>query len=289
LQLITVPRYHFLVNTMPNQMLALWSKFGLSVDLSRRTWRALRLVLFIVLIPIYGCDFQEDVGIGTALPEDSGSDGSGSDGGGSSRTDVPDDDDADGLSNDVEDLFGINTIKADTDHDGFDDGLEFVGALGDPLNGSRSPTSEDRDLLLLESEAIRNDPDRDQDGLGDTFEANNGLDPENPDTDGDGYQDGLELVANSNPFDSSDRPVRASPPASDGIDRGALIPPADMDGDGLAEEIEALNGTISTDRDTDGDGFSDGLEFLMGSDGTDVLNIPNFSVPDPPSDTDGES
>lgn len=232
------------------------------------------LLLFTCFIASCNNFFTEDIELGILSTEETTTDGDGG-------TDAPRDDDGDGISNEVEERFDIETRVADTDQDGFDDGLEFVGENGDPLNGSLSPISGTRSKVIEREDAALNDPDSDQDGLGDTFEIDNSLDETNADTDGDGYSDGLELVARSDPFDSEDRPVRDDPPASDGVTRTGSAP-RDSDSDGLADTIEDVNGTESGSRDSDGDGFSDGIEFLMGSDATNFLNVPNFSVPDPP-------
>ncbi len=249
-----------------------------------RTLAMISALLILSLLTLCaGCKdyLTDDYFIGTGA-NDVG-DG-GTDGGGVDNTDSPADDDADGLSNEVESSFGGDSLESDADQDGYDDGLEFVGNGGDPLDGSASPSAFNRSRFLETEDAVRSDPDSDLDGLGDKFESDNGLDPADPDIDDDGYQDGLELVANSDPFDASDRPERLAPPAPDGVDR---LPPSprDADGDGLSDEIENINGTTTTQRDTDGDGFSDGLEFLMGSDALDFLSIPNFNVPSPPVDS----
>lgn len=236
--------------------------------------RYLISVLALFALGFSGCDESFSF-------EPTADDGSTGDGG----SDVTvEDDDGDGLSNSVEDEFEIEKLKADTDHDGFSDGIEFVGDLGDPADGSASPTPFRRKKILLVQDALQNERDGDQDGLGDTFETDNEMNPDSPDMDGDGYQDGLELVANADPFRESIVPVREAPPASDGVTRTGAAP-QDSDNDGIADNVETLNGTKSTTRDSDGDGFSDGIEFLMGSDGADFLSIPNFSVPNPPTDT----
>lgn len=231
-----------------------------------------------------GCDgfgtdiFTKHIQFGVA-PEDSSTSGSSSSSSGGSGGSV--DDDGDGLSNDVENAFEMEPRTADSDFDGYSDGLEFAVDSGDPLTAAVIPSSLNRTRTLLPLDAVTDTQDSDLDGLGDKFENDNGLDPESADTDGDGYSDGLELVANSNPFDAADRPERLAPPASDGIDRTGT-PPRDNDGDGLSNDVESLNGTTTTRTDSDSDGFSDGLEFLMGSDPLSDLSIPNFFVPEPP-------
>ena len=244
---------------------------------------AVLLLSYLFILPqsgIIGC--SKDVNLGTNSEDDDSGDDSDSD---SNSGTSPDDDDDDGLSNEVEDTFSIDDRKADSDHDGFADGLEFVGDDGDPLDAGLSPSPFDRDRTLAADQARTGVPDGDQDGLGDTFEEDNSLDPDNPDTDGDGYSDALELIARSDPFLSSSRPTRVAPPAPDGVNRTGAAP-RDSDGDGISDAIEPLNATRTNSRDSDTDGFSDGVEFLMGSDPNDASNIPNFSVPLPPDDED---
>ena len=238
------------------------------------------LILTLVLVAA-ACDLDKDVDL-SAGSKNSSSSTSTSTSSSSSGGDTSVDSDDDGLADDVESTFGLNSLVADTDHDGFDDGLEFVGTGGDPLSASLTPTSSSRARTIDASVAVRNDIDSDQDGLGDTFESNSGLDSNNPDTDGDGYTDAIELIANSNPFSSDSRPQRDTPPTTDGVTRTDQAP-ADNDSDGLSDSFEALDGTLSNSRDSDGDGFADGIEFLMGSDGLDVLSVPNFTVPTPPT------
>lgn len=56
------------------------------------------------------------------------------------------------------------------------------------------------------SAEVKVDIDPDGDGLSDAEEAELGVDPANPDSDEDGYQDGAELAGNTNPLDQSDHP-----------------------------------------------------------------------------------
>ena len=71
-------------------------------------------------------------------------------------------------------------------------------------------------------------------------------DPTNPDTDGDGINDGAEVAFNFGPLD----PCNPNP----------SVGACDQDGDGLTNEEEGLGGTDATDPDTDGDGLNDGEE-----------------------------
>ncbi len=185
------------------------------------------------------------------------------------------DDDVDGLSNSVELAFGLDTRTADSDHDGFSDGLEFVGRLGDPLNPRLSPTSLSRERILTGSDIVSNDIDGDGDGLGDRVESARGTDQDNPDTDEDGYDDGLEALAGSNARSSSSRPARSSAPSNGGSTPSGVVP-QDSDADGIADDLEGLNGGSTNSADTDGDGYSDGIEFLSGSDAANPASVPEF-------------
>lgn len=76
-----------------------------------------------------------------------------------------------------------------------------------------------------------------------------GLDPDDPDTDGNGVKDGDE----------------------------------DPDGDGVSTRIEALLGTDPERADSDGDGIPDGLEDSDGDGGTDALEALRGSDPFDPT------
>ncbi len=97
----------------------------------------------------------------------------------------------------------------------------FVSELGAALPADAFATSD------LRISVAQEDEDPDADGLSTELEGNLGLDPENPDTDGDGIPDGDE----------------------------------DTDEDGLSNIDEVrLTKTRPGDRDTDGDGVSDARE-----------------------------
>jgi hypothetical protein len=121
----------------------------------------------------------------------------------------PVDTDGDGLLDSEELALGTNPNLADSDGDGIPDGIE----VGDPLN----PRDTDLDEII---DAL--DPDDDGDGWPTVFEdANGNLDWLDDDTDGDGtpnyrdrdsdddgYDDGLEIAAGSDPLD----PLSVPPP-----------------------------------------------------------------------------
>lgn len=102
--------------------------------------------------------------------------------------DDPDSDD-DGL-NDYEEVgLGTNPLRTDSDGDGLTDGWERSHRL-DPLDAAGDNGA---------------DGDPDSDGLSNLEEQENGCDPHNPDTDGDGVADGLEVEQETDPLDRADR------------------------------------------------------------------------------------
>jgi M6 family metalloprotease-like protein len=84
--------------------------------------------------------------------------------------------------------------------------------------------------------------DADQDGLVDAVERELGTDPKNPDSDGDGLNDGDEVNRyGTNPLN------------------------ADTDNDGLPDGKEVQLGTDPLSPDSDGDGLTDGREIQLGT------------------------
>lgn len=247
-------------------------------DFGARPAVAVSLILAVGgFFTLAGCnDFlTKNVSIGIAGGSSSSSSSDGDDDDGVA------DDDSDGLSNAVEEAFEMDPLTADTDRDGFADGWEFALNSGEPLNPDIVPTPLNRERIL-DPEDVRTDSDSDLDGLADTFETERSLDPSDPDTDDDGYSDAIELLASSDPFVSSDRPIRDEPPIPPSQDFIGL-PPSDGDRDGLADVIESAEGTQIASRDSDNDGFSDAVEVLSGSDPLASNSIPNLTVPQPPA------
>ncbi len=160
-----------------------------------------------------------------------------------------DDCDNDGLTNEAEAL-GVDGIAstgdetdpadADTDDDGFNDGIEVNGGT-DPLD------SCDPNPLALGTN------DCDNDGLTVDEENNIGTDPTNSDTDGDGINDGTEVANNTDPLDACDPNAQ-------------IVGLLDCDQDGLSADDENLIGTDPLNPDTDGDSVNDGAEVTNGSD-----------------------
>ncbi len=213
------------------------------------------------------------------------------------------DDDNDGLSDDEEANLGTDPKNPDTDGDGLDD-LEDPFPLDPALPGSDSdgdgyfdyedncplvpnPAQEDTD-----SDGIGDicDEDDDNDGLSDDEEANLGTDPKNPDTDGDGLDDGddpypLDPTLPGNDSDSDgyydyedNCPNIANPDQTDTDNDGiGDACDEDDDNDGLSDDEEENLGTDPKNPDTDGDGLDDNVDpYPLDP------NLPDMTSPLPP-------
>jgi len=187
------------------------------------------------------------------------------------------DSDVDGLTNAQEAEFGTNPTNPDTDGDGLNDGSEINAFSTDPLNVDTDGGGlNDGDEVSLGLNPLDNaddtltpDSDHDADGLTLDVETGLGTDPNNPDTDGDGLNDGLEVNTHETDplvMDSDDGGVndglevsRGTNPNLGNDDRKA----DDSDNDGLLDTQEAQLGTDPNNSDTDGDGLKDGAEVFV--------------------------
>ncbi|MFX0064596.1 MAG: hypothetical protein ACFFC7_20680, partial [Candidatus Hermodarchaeota archaeon] len=175
------------------------------------------------------------------------------------------DTDTDGLLDGEEvNVYGTNATLPDTDGDTLPDGWEVTYLL-DPLSSSDAGDDPDTDgLTNLEEYNQGTDPrnsDSDGDGVNDGDEVNTySSDPTNPDSDGDGLDDGEEVTY------------------------GTILTNPDSDGDGLSDYDEAIiYGTNPRSNDTDGDGLPDAWEIgflLYGLNATD----PSDADDDPDGD-----
>ncbi|AUC75560.1 carboxypeptidase regulatory-like domain-containing protein [Olleya sp. Bg11-27] len=207
------------------------------------------------------------------------------------------------------DITEVITATTDCDNDGLTDAEEINGPDGDPTtDDGTDPTESDTDGDgVLDGTEVANgtDPnnacdynavditevitattDCDNDGLTDAEEINgpdgdpttdDGTDPTESDTDGDGVLDGTEVANGTDPNNACDYNV------ADVTE--VITATTDCDNDGLtdAEEINGPDGdpttndgTDPTNPDSDGDGVSDGTEVLV--DNTDPNNVCDFVV-----------
>jgi Bacterial TSP3 repeat len=117
-------------------------------------------------------------------------------------------------------------------------------------------------VLCVYLGAIDSDDDFLPDTQGIRTEEAFGTDPNDPDTDGDGYLDGLEVANETDPQNPASHPQGA-------------IGDIDKDDDYLEDGTEVFIGTDSTDPDTDDDGYLDGLEwYVYGTDPADAGSHP---------------
>lgn len=164
--------------------------------------------------------------------------------------------------------FTLNGTHLDSDGDGLDDNWEVLH-FGD--------------LVFMAT------GDNDKDGCDNLCEYQNRLDPNDPDTDGDGVKDGDELDAGLDPKNNNDAD-------GDGLsddwetfhfgDEDAVAS-EDPDADGCTNACEFEAGTNPNVADTDGDGINDGDELDDGSDPLDAKD-PKAGDPDGDGLTTGE-
>ena len=211
------------------------------------------------------------------------------------------DTDNDGLTDYIEVAKGYNPVKGDTDGGGIWDGEEVLVDKTDPIDPADDAFDSDEDgIPYFCEQQLGTNPfsvDSDGDWLPDGQENKNGdclwqpelgeTDPANPDTDGDGLDDGWEvMVYETDPFvpdtdgdgftDGEEHVLRLT-------EHECLDPAqADSDFDGLLDSEEIL-GAVPSDPclpDSDSDGIFDISELF---DGTDP-----FDPQDHASDGDGD-
>lgn len=154
----------------------------------------------------------------------------------------------------------IEAIDSDSDHDGMDDSWETANGLTVGVNDANLDLDNDglTNLLEFQRHTDPQNPDSDGDGLNDGPEVNTTLtDPNVADTDGDGLSDGAEVnTTHTNPK------------------------LADSDGDGLTDGQEVNTyGTNPLLADTDGDGYSDGVEVRLFSNPLVAASVPADIAP----------
>ncbi len=191
------------------------------------------------------------------------------------------DTDKDGLIDSQEKLYGTDPNNPDTDGDSLTDGAEVNDHKSNPLDKDTdkggvedgAEVQRGTDPTKLEDDEGNDGLDDDSDGLTNGEEATAGTDPKNPDTDGDGLKDGLEVKKfNTDPKDedSDDGGAKdglevsmGGDPLKPDDDKSILTDPEsliDTDNDGLIDAEETRIGTDPKNPDTDGDSLIDGAE-----------------------------
>jgi hypothetical protein len=152
-----------------------------------------------------------------------------------------------------------------------------VGAPLADLAGNTMPRDTVWNFVVLGS------LDTDQDGVPDTAEILLGLNPNNPDSDGDGILDGDEDP------DGDGLPTRwelafgYDPTRGDSDSNGTSDALEDPDRDTLNNLREFQLSTNPRSADSDGDGWRDEMEILTGSNPNNALSLPVFkTVAGPP-------
>ena len=132
--------------------------------------------------------------------------------------------------------------------------------------------------------------DRDNDGLTNAEELELGTDPENPDSDGDGYCDGsrgvADLCVGGEDLDDDGQIETGESDPLDPCDPDRDAPNCDRDGDGLTNQEEEQLGSSPVDPDSDGDGLLDSEDLSTAGAPLDAC-IPNPNADACDRDGDG--
>ena len=162
---------------------------------------------------------------------------------------------------------GIYTAQAQVSHNGAGASPITIPATATitelDTDGDGIPDSYEiaNDLNPLVNDAAL---DHDEDGLTNLQEYLLGTLANQPDTDGDGLNDAWEIQYGMNPLVNNETDAD---PTND--------PDADPDNDGLINSAEEQIGTDPCNADTDGDGFSDFVEDQSGSNATGKASTPS--------------
>ena len=142
---------------------------------------------------------------------------------------------------------GTDPLNPDSDGDGLPDGWEIAYGMN-PLVPNGTATDP----------RFAPDADPDHDHLTNRQESELGTNPFQPDSDGDGMDDGWEVAQGFDPAVHNSQTERTDDD-----------PDADPDGDGLTNRQECEWRTNPNETDSDGDGVPDGTEIAQNSDPAD--------------------
>lgn len=124
--------------------------------------------------------------------------------------------------------------------------------------------------------------DRDGDGVPDELEPVLGLDPDDPDSDGNGIPDGEEDFDRDGLPNAAEVIFGSDPTSPDSNGNGIPDGDEDEDLDGLTAGEEWRRSTNPRNPDTDGDGWPDGAEVDAGSDPASRASQPRLTILAPP-------
>jgi len=136
----------------------------------------------------------------------------------------PEDDFDDDLLTNIEEMrLGTSPIEIDTDHDLIPDGTDQHPILNIDLDNDKMP--DDWEIFHSLENPER---DADKDSLKNVLEYQYKTNPNNPDTDGDGTMDGLEVNAGTDPTIPGDGNT-------------LLVWPGDTNNDGIVNQVDVLS------------------------------------------------
>lgn len=178
-------------------------------------------------------------------------------------------------------IIGTDPFDVDSDQDGLDDYFEIVELGSNPLStdsdGDSIPDLWEHTNGLNASKYSDAAEDLDADGLNNSAEFENLLDPNDPDWDNDGLLDSEEVLEhNTNPFenDTDNDGLEDYYEVSNDLDPCTDDSASDPDSDGLSNLEEFSLNTSPTNSDSDGDGFLDGAEVFLEYDPLDSDDHP---------------
>ncbi|MBL9176289.1 MAG: hypothetical protein JNL10_22290 [Verrucomicrobiales bacterium] len=117
------------------------------------------------------------------------------------------DEDGDGMPDELESLLGLDPTRADTDADGVPDGEEDFDRDGLPNAGELAAGTDPRNADTDDNGVRDGAEDPDGDALTNAAEFAAGADPRQADTDRDGWNDEAEVTAGSDPRNPASRPA----------------------------------------------------------------------------------
>ncbi len=168
-------------------------------------------------------------------------------------------------------------------------GVEPTGSIDIQGEISAGPIEEEIPLLTMSYTPFTLSPDpydipgaycpgdyedSDDDGLVDVEEDRMGTDPEDPDTDGDGLEDGAEVHDHGSDPTEVDTDGDGLEDSAEVHDHGSDPTEVDTDDDGLEDDEEVDNGCDPTEVDTDDDGSDDATEVDRQFDCADPNSVP---------------
>ena len=173
-------------------------------------------------------------------------------------------------------------------------GTFMVALYQERSDSNGAPENTFGDFDSVEVETITDADDTDGDGMPNSYELANGLNPNLKDADGDLDGDGLSNLKEFQLGTQANNPDTDGDGLRDGVetgtgtytsatDTGTSPLKADSDNDGLSDQVETNTGIYLSDTntgtnpnsaDSDGDGFRDGLEISAGFDPSKVESTP---------------